>query len=181
MARQRFIWPTIWKDPVFGRLQPLEQILFIGMFSIADDEGRLLADPAYLRAEVFPYKDYTHKKVLGIRDSVVAKCNSVHLYPVNAVEYIVLLNWHDFQKPKYPKPSKIPPPFPQDSPNASPVLKPVGETPDPWVGLGREGLGRVGLDRDGKGCGDDPAVAEESGNSADFRIPDKALKEADAA
>lgn len=148
MARQRFIHPTIWKDPLFGRLQPLEQLLFIGMFSIADDEGRLLADPAYLRAEIFPYKDHTAKKVKTVRDSLVERMENVHLYQASGIEYIALLKWGDFQKPKYPTPSKIPPPsipegFPQGSPNPSPELRVVDNSVDPRVG---SGLGRDGFD-----------------------------------
>lgn len=165
MARQRFIWPTIWKDPVFGRLQPLEQILFIGLFSIADDEGRLLADPAYLRAEIFPYKDYANKKVQGIRDSTVEKCDTVHLYRAPTLEHIALLNWHEYQKPKYPKASKIPPPFLQASPNVPPESDPVDKTPDPRVGLGRDGL-----DRDGQGLCDEPASSAES-TAPVFQMP----------
>lgn len=171
MARQRFIWPTIWKDPVFGRLQPLEQIMFIGLFSIADDEGRLLADPAYLRSELFPYKDYTTKKVQTIRDGVVGKCNSIHLYRAPEVEYIALLNWDEFQKPKYPKPSKIPPPFLQASPTPSPKLKAGEKASDPRVGL--DG---VGLDRDGLGCNAEAAPSAESSGSNIFQIPGKALE-----
>lgn len=149
MARQRFIWPEIWKDPVFGRLQPDEQIMFIGLFSIADDEGRLHADPAYLRSELFAYKDYSEKKVKGVRDSVVAKCRSVQLYTIESVEFIALLKWSDYQKPKYAKPSKIekPPPIvPPTLGEASP--KPSGSLPKNssmgWVGLDRDGMDREG-------------------------------------
>ena len=143
MARQRFIWPDIWKDPIFGKLEPVEQVLFIGFFSIADDEGRLMADPAYLRAEIFPYTDYSNKKVHTIRDRIAEKCPNVHLYRAGDLDIIALLKWPEYQKPKYPKASKLPPPFLQDSPNAS------GSLPENsslgWVGLGRDGLDRAGL------------------------------------
>lgn len=148
MARQRFIWPELWKDPVFGKLEPVEQVLFIGFFSIADDEGRLMADPAYLRAEVFPYKDWTNRKVENVRDATATKCVNVCLYEAEGLDYIALLKWHDYQKPKYPKPSKIPPPFPEDSSTAPYALPESGAT-------GRAGLGRVGLDRAGLGSADD--------------------------
>lgn len=152
MARQRFIWPEIWKDPVFGRLAHDEQVLFIGLFSIADDEGRTNADPAYLRGELFTYKDYTVKRVKAIRDRVVQKCEHIHLYKPNGLEYIALLKWSYYQKPKYPSPSKIPPPFPEDSPTIPgnlPEDSPNGSERLPprararitrGVGLGREEL-----------------------------------------
>jgi hypothetical protein len=140
--RQRFIHPGVWKDPVFGRLDPLEQLLFIGFFSIADDEGRLLADPDFLKAEVFPYAKFTSRKVKLTRDGVVAKMASVHLYESLQIEYIELLKWRDYQKPKYPSPSKIPPAFPESSPNGSPELEPVDKTTSQRVGFGL-GKGRV--------------------------------------
>lgn len=142
MARQRFIWPTIWADPEFGRLKDSERILFIGLFSNADDEGRLLADPSYLRSIIWPYEDnLTGRKVRGIRDAVVSSCDSICLYEVDGIEYIALRKWESYQHPKYPKPSAHPPPpssknggtFTEDSSN----IPPQG-----WVGKGRDGLGR---------------------------------------
>ena len=175
MARQRFIWPEIWKDPVFGRLQHIEQVMFVGLFSIADDEGRLNADPAYLKSELFTYKDYTNKKVKGIRDGLVARVPSVHLYSANGCDLIALLKWGDYQKPKYPKPSKLPPPylgegFPQASPNPSPELETSDSSGDLRVGLGREGLGRA------VSSGDDIGENERPSDSTIFQIPK--LKEA---
>lgn len=144
MARQRFIWPDIWKDPTFGRLTDAEQVMFIGLFSIADDVGRTIADPEFLRAELYTYRDTTNKKVRAIRDSVVAKVESVWLYERDGVEYIALTKWSEYQKPKYPKPSKLPPPLPE-----------IGEAfPQNREGFPESGdVGRAGLGRDFKGMG----------------------------
>jgi hypothetical protein len=146
VARQRFIWPGIWKDPEFGRLQPLEQVMFIGLFSIADDEGRTLAEPAYLRSELFPYTTYTNSRVKVIRDAVVEKCANVYLYVVRGIEYIALLKWTDHQKPKYPKASKLPPPFPEASPNGSEGLPENSSTGREGFGLGSIPLRPVSLE-----------------------------------
>jgi hypothetical protein len=160
MARQRFIWPGIWKDPVFGRMKAEEQTFFIGCFSIADDEGRLLADPAYLRGELFTYRDITLRKVAAVRDSVVAQCPNFHLYKADGVEYIALLKWAEYQKPKYPKPSKLPAPYLEDSPTVPPTLPESspnnGEALEPRVGLGRDGLDRDGPLSDSPNEGDGP-------------------------
>lgn len=135
MARQRFIWPTIWSDKQFGELAHDEQVLFIGLYSLADDEGRIPADPKYLKAQVFPYKNYTARRVQGIRNRVVERMSNVCLYVhgENPEEAIALLKWAEYQKPKYPKPSKIPPPLPEDLRNASASFH-------HRVGLGRDGL-----------------------------------------
>lgn len=175
--RQRFIHPEIWKDPVFGRLQPLEQVLFIGLFSIADDEGRTMADPAYLRSELFAYSDFSLKKVQALRDSVVQKVRSVHLYEADGGELIALLKWSDYQKPKYPKPSKIPPPMGKPSPNLGESLpqpfpateQTVGNaSPETahGLGLGREDIGL------GRACIDERAGGGSTEQPQAFRIPE---------
>lgn len=145
MARQRFIWPSMWADKSFGELKHEQQVLFIALYSLADDDGRISADPMYLRAQVFPYKDYTVKKVETIRNGVVERMRNVHMYIAgpNNEPFIELRKWKDYQKPKYPTPSKIPPSFPESSSG-------VGEQgsnnlPTGWVGLGRDGMDRVGL------------------------------------
>lgn len=171
-ARQRFIHPEIWKDPVFGRLQHIEQVLFVGLFSIADDEGRLNADPPYLKSEIFAYKDYTNKKVKGIRDAVVEKVPSVHLYHAKGIDLICLLKWHDYQKPKYAKASKLAAPFlpfaealAEAFPKPSPEFADEVSTTSRRVGLDREGMDRaVGS---ALNTGEDTLVERPS----DFTIP----------
>ena len=149
MARQRFIWPSLWDDPVIGHLTPIQRLFFIGCFSNADDEGRLLGDPAYLRGTIFKYDDMTLTEVREIRDAVAAVCKHFVVYEADGTEYIAFLKWTEYQKPKYPKPSKLPPPpsanvsasLEKPSPNLSgsfPENSSLG-----WDGLGRDGLGRT--------------------------------------
>ena len=57
MARKRMIDPSIWINEDFGTLTNLAKLVFIGLFSIADDEGRGKASPAYIKAVLFPYND----------------------------------------------------------------------------------------------------------------------------
>lgn len=141
-ARQRFLWPGIWSDPTFGRLAPLEQVFFIGLFSNADDEGRLLADPAYLRSAIFPLKDLTAKKVREVRNAVTEVFPSVVLYEADGDEYIALLKWKDYQHPKYPKASTLPEPYLNgSSPPENDSSKDGGRVPPrAGQGLGRDGF-----------------------------------------
>lgn len=110
MPRQRFIHPDFWKDPTIGKLTPLERLFFIGCFSNADDEGRLPGDPSYLKAIIFPYDNFGQRKVKVIRDRVVSICRNLVLYQVDGQEYLAFRKWHEYQKPRYPKASKCPPP-----------------------------------------------------------------------
>ena len=57
MARKRMVDPNIWQSEDFNSLPLLGRLLFIGMFSNADDEGRGVANPVFLRSMVFPYDE----------------------------------------------------------------------------------------------------------------------------
>ena len=118
MPRQRFIWPELWEDPDIGRLSRDERLLFIGLFSLADDEGRILADPLYLRGAIFKYDvDLSVEAVRAMRDRIARTLpRSVRLYRADGREYIALLRWRRWQRPKYAQPSRIPPPPEEESP-----------------------------------------------------------------
>lgn len=160
MARQRFIHPEIWTDPSLAKLTPAERLMFIGCFSNADDEGRLLGNAAFLRSTIFPYDDISVEEVARMRDRIVAACKNLVYYTVDGIEYLAFLKWKQYQKPKYPKPSKLPPPpeksQTKDSGTISPILEKDFSNGSPkqendfLPGLGRDGLG---MGRDGRGTG----------------------------
>jgi len=110
MARKRFLTPDIWSDAFFVKLSPQERLLFIGMITLADDEGRLRAEAAYLKGEIFPKDGMADARVRRLRDRIVALNRSVHLYKVVGMEYVQLRNWPRYQHPSHPTPSRLPPP-----------------------------------------------------------------------
>lgn len=170
MARQRFIHPSMWADKAFGSLKPDEKVLFIALFSLADDEGRLTGDAQVLRGQVFPYEDYTVKKVTALRDAVVAKMRNVRLYESDGEQFIALLKWGSYQRPQYAKPSKIPSPFHEASTNDDGTLH---EASTIGFVLGLD------LDRDGLGRAVNPSTTSRESSDeqpSDFEIPDKALR-----
>jgi hypothetical protein len=122
MARQRFIWPSIWDDPDLARLDAEARLLYIACFSLADDDGRLIGEPVHLRATVFKYQPLTDRKVRDIRDRVAGACGNFRVYNVRGTDYIAFKNWSEFQKPKYPRPSKLPaPPWDKKRRNTAPL------------------------------------------------------------
>ncbi len=99
MPRKRMINPNIWDDPEFIKLSDTARLLFIGLFSTPDDEGRLRGSPAYLKKTIFGYDDKkTPKKVEGWRNEIVKIMKNVILYRVNGEDYIFLKNWGKYQK-----------------------------------------------------------------------------------
>lgn len=68
MARIRTIKPEFWMDEVVGCLEPLARLMFIGCWNLADDEGLLRLNPAFLKAQLFPYDAISvedSKNILG--------------------------------------------------------------------------------------------------------------------
>jgi hypothetical protein len=166
MARQRFIHPGIWSDPVFGTLTDSEQVFYIGLFSNADDEGRILAGPSYLKSIIWPHRDVSAKQVQRVRDRVVAAFDAITLYTVRGVDYIEITNWSEYQKPKYPTPSKLPAKDAVDTPKLPPILREA--SPNPPGSLPPRARADLGLGL-GKGLGEEANASSAQPPSARTR------------
>lgn len=109
MSRKRFVDPEMWRDPAVAKMTRDERLMFVGIITIADDEGRLAASPPALQGAVFPNDpDVTPQEVRTWRDGVVSKLPNVVLYAHEGIEYISLKRWERYQKPSHPTPSKLP-------------------------------------------------------------------------
>ena len=131
MPRRRMIDPDFWNDGRVKRLSPTERLLFIGMISHADDEGRLLADPAFLRSKVFPYDDFSLEDITSMRDHIIEINPNVEIYQNASEDYLYFRKWPRYQKPSHPQPSKLPkPPELQE-----PVQETIPEQNQPQTGI----------------------------------------------
>lgn len=111
MARRRMIDPNIWQSEDFARLSTLAKLVFIGLFSQADDEGRGRAKPIYIKSILFPYDEKVRLIDIETALSEIALNLSVTFYSAdNGNEYYSLDNWGNWQTIDKPKPSKIPSP-----------------------------------------------------------------------
>ena len=115
--------PSIWADEDFGMLSSEAQILFIGIISNADDEGRLPGNALYLTSTIMPFKGVTSTKATALRDEIVAHMRSVQLYVVENREYIQLKNWLSYQSINKATESKYPP-LPEDYGSTTVTLPP---------------------------------------------------------
>lgn len=157
MARKRMIDPAIWQSQDFSRLSMLAKLVFIGLFSYADDEGRGRATAAYVKSMVFPYDGKLRVTDIDRSLNEIAANMSITFYTSDGNEYYSLDNWPKWQKVDKPQPSKLPPvsgdttvirrAFGEDSANDRgtvppnrierngiekniPPLSPLGEQPD---------------------------------------------------
>ncbi len=109
MARRRMIAPEIWLSEDFSKLSLLAKLLFIGMFSQADDQGRGRAKPVYLKSILFPYDEKLRVADVETALSEIALNMSVALYSVAGSSYYEFQNWKKWQTIDRPKPSELPP------------------------------------------------------------------------
>ena len=110
MARKRMISPEIWESQNFSQLSDLAKIVFISLFSHADDEGRGRADPTYIKSSTFPYDENRRVADIKFALSEIARSMSVQFYSVNGIEFYFMTSWERWQKIDKPSKSKFPPP-----------------------------------------------------------------------
>ncbi len=108
MARKRMIDPNIWQSEDFSKLSTLGKLVFIGLFSLADDEGRGRCNPVYLKSTLFPYEEGIRSADIDKTLSEISSNMSVNFYSCNGSSYYSLYNWNTWQKIDRPSQSKIP-------------------------------------------------------------------------
>ena len=130
MPRRRMIDPAIWQSEDFSKLSTLAKLVFIGLFSIADDEGRGKAQPVFIKSNLFPYDEKMRVADIETSLSEIGKHMSTVFYSHNGNNYYALSSWMKFQRVDHPTPSKIPEPsniqevFENDSRNVQESLSP---------------------------------------------------------
>lgn len=108
MARKRMIDPNIWQSEDFSKLSTLAKLVFIGLFSLADDEGRGRSNPVYLKSSLFPYEESIRSADIDKTLSEISSNMSVIFYSCDGNNYYSLYNWNTWQKIDRPSESKIP-------------------------------------------------------------------------
>jgi len=158
MPRRRMIGPEFWTDRYIATLDRNERLLVVGGICNADDEGRLVGHPAYLKAAIFMYDtDLDAPAVEALRDSCLAKMASwpsTHPYRFVSYQnsgetYLVFPSWYDIEKPSHPTKSKLPPPPPDSLPifsgNPPEIVEKLSGEPPPQSRSGQSSLGQVSI------------------------------------
>ena len=131
MARARNIKPGFFKNELLGEISPASRIFFVGLWCLADREGRFEDRPRRLWGEVMPYDPYEGDAAM---DQLEAR-GFVIRYEVDGVRYGQIVNFLKHQAPHHKeRPSVIP---------AQPITSSV-EAKDktgasPWQVLGVNG------------------------------------------
>ena len=95
MARARNIKPAFFKNYDLADAGPVAQLLFAGLWCLADREGRLEDKPRLIKAELFPYYDCDVNGEL----TVLERLGFVRRYVSAGVSVIEVLNFKKHQAP----------------------------------------------------------------------------------
>jgi hypothetical protein len=98
----RTIAPEIFADEFFGLADPMSRLIWLGMILVtADDQGRMLNNPALIRRDVFPYDDISLEFISQAIERF-AHANRIVLYSGgingNSKSLIQIVNWWKYQK-----------------------------------------------------------------------------------
>ncbi|AZV93572.1 hypothetical protein CBF45_07455 [Bordetella sp. J329] len=125
MARARNIKPSFFSNDDLADIDPLGRLLFIGLWTMADREGRLEDRPRRIKAEVLPYDGCD---VDGLLQDL-SKHGFILRYEVGGERFIQVLNFAKHQNPHVKESaSQIPAPVQH---SASTMQEQCKEQPEP--------------------------------------------------
>lgn len=105
--KTRLLKPGFFDDQILSKLPCEAQLLFAGLWCLADREGRLIDVPKKIDATIFPWRDYGARKV-DIWLSQLNEHKFIERYEIDGWKYIQIANFLKHQKP-HPReePSRI--------------------------------------------------------------------------
>jgi len=107
MARARNIKPAFFKNEELAELPVETRLLFIGLWTLADREGRMEDRPKRIKAEVFAFDTFDVDAML----TELQARSFLLRYEVNGGRYIQVTNFVKHQDPHYrERASEVPPP-----------------------------------------------------------------------
>lgn len=110
LGQRRMLNTAVWQNTGFCQLSDKAKLLFIGLITVSDDDGRLKANSLLLRSQIFPLEDTITQPEIIKWLKEIKKTGLIDLYSVGKEYFIQHPNWHKYQsirKDLY-KPSNLP-------------------------------------------------------------------------
>ncbi len=149
--RIRTIKPSFYKNEKLAELPVEARMLFVGLWGLADRDGRLEYRPKYIKAEIFPYDSFDVAPILQALD----EAGFIEVYMVGTETFIQVINFSKHQRISG-KEADSTSEFP-----ASPLKKGSGKKGKQRGSNGEapETTGREGKGKEGKGTDTASALA----------------------
>lgn len=107
VARIRTIKPEMPHSETLGKVSREARLLFVNLFTIADDEGRARASSRLLASLLYPYDDDA-PHLMDDWLSDLNRVEAIRLYEVDGVRYLDIPKWLEHQKIDRPSKSRLP-------------------------------------------------------------------------
>ena len=107
MPRIRTIQPSFPKSPSTGRVSPQARLLFIQLWTVADDAGRLRADLRTLLDQLYPYDTDVAMFLPAWLDELEHE-GCIERYAADGAEHLRVAHWRKYQKVDRPTASRLP-------------------------------------------------------------------------
>jgi hypothetical protein len=116
--------PSLWQDEGMAELTPRQQLLYVGMFSNADDDGRLKGSASAIRL-ILPtlFVGCALDDIDRDIDAVLLAFRQLIRYEACGRVYIAFRNYRKWQKIERPSPSVLPAPPLENADTALPQVK----------------------------------------------------------
>jgi len=120
LARQRIIHPNFFTNPELAELPMAARLLFIALWTLADNEGRLEDSPARIRLASLPYDQEDIDALLV----TLATAGFIVRYAVDGRKFLEVTNFKRFQHPHPNEAKSVIPASTSDNVIASNVILP---------------------------------------------------------
>lgn len=98
MPRARNIKPSLFTNELLGTDDPMVTLTFVGLWCLADKEGKMEERPLRIKAELFPYRD--NVDINGYL-TVLERKGFIDRYVVDGMAYIQVVNFLKHQSPHH--------------------------------------------------------------------------------
>lgn len=127
MARSRNIKPGFFQNEFMASKRPEVQLLFLGLLTIADREGRLEDRPVKIKGQIFPFQDLDVNAALEELATITDPFQDrpfIYRYEAGGRRYIQIVNFNKHQHIHPNEVASIIPPMPSVEPEE------IRSTPD---------------------------------------------------
>ena len=94
MARTRSVKPSFFKNEFLAECEPMARLLFVGLWTLADSQGRMEFRPMRIKAELFPYENCD---ILGLLKQLADR-GFVRAYESDNVKVLEIPTFGDHQR-----------------------------------------------------------------------------------
>jgi len=109
MVKRRMIHSCIWNSDGLEKLTIRQRLLWVGLISIADDQGRGKSKPRIIKNTIFPYDDFSDSEIESDLTEIEGT-GMILLYSEDDKWYFQIVKWWAYQKPQWAYPSEYPAP-----------------------------------------------------------------------